>query len=52
MYLKKYPDNGNLLEETLYNIINEEGEELENIIGYMQKFNANITSSNAYFYKR
>ena len=28
------------------------GKELKNILNYTQKFNANITSSNAYFCKR
>ena len=41
-----------MTEEALCNILNEGGEELEKILGRMQKFNANISGSNAYFYKR
>ena len=50
--LGKHSEDSNLAEEALRNILNEEGEELENILGRMQKFNPNITGSNAYFYKR
>ena len=41
-----------MTEEALHNILNEGGEELEKILGRMQKFNANISGSNAYFCKR
>ena len=52
MYLKKDPEDNNLAEKALHNILNEGGEELESIIGRMHKFYSNITSSNVYFYKR
>ena len=52
VYLKKYPEDGNLTEEALQNTLCQRGEELENILGYMKTFNANDTSSNVCFYKR
>ena len=52
VYLKKHPEDGNLTEEALRNILNEGGEVLQNILGCIQKFNANISKSNSYFYKR
>ena len=37
---------------TLKQILNEGGEALNNLLNRMQKFNANIEGSNAYFFKR
>ena len=52
MYLKKNLEDENLIEEVLRIILNESSKELEKLLARTQKFNANIISSNTYFYKR
>ena len=49
---EKHPEDANLTEEALHNMLNDKGEELEKIIRRMQKFNSNIIGSNLYFYKK
>ena len=52
IYLKKHPEDNNLTEEALKIILNKGNEEFTKLLSRMQKFNANIVGSNAYFYKK
>ena len=50
--LKKKTADNNLTENQLRNIANEGGTEFNALLGRMQKFNANLVGSNAYFFKK
>ena len=52
VYLRDYPEDANLTMKELGEIIKENGERFRQILGRMNKCNANINGSNAYFYKR
>ena len=49
---KKHLENYNLIEDKLRRIINNDSEKFSNMLGRIQKFNANIIGSNTYFFKR
>ena len=51
-YIKKTPADANMTEEELRRIVNDGGDEFLQLLGRMQKYNANISGSNSYFYKK
>ena len=52
VYLHQNPEDSNLTEEKLQEMVDQGGPEFEQMIGRMQKFNANLPGSNAYFNKK
>jgi hypothetical protein len=52
-YIKKHPDDANMSEARLKFIVNNpDRAEFNKLLSRMQMYNANITGSKAYFYKR
>ena len=52
IYLKKNPEDANLTENDLRNLVRDNGEEFKKLTNRMQTFNANIVGSNAYFWNK
>ena len=52
VYLQQNPTDAQLTEEDLTRIVRENGQEFEELLGRMTKYNANITGLNAYFYRK
>ena len=52
VYLNNNKEDECITEEELSTLLNEDGSELEKLIGRMQTYNANISGSNAYFFKK
>ena len=52
VFLTQHPEFANLSQRELIRIVNEQGDEFQQLLGGMQVFNANLNGSNAYLFQK